>query len=89
MIFKNRRQDPPLMKRIKRVIKMVKPDQLDLSPATVLELLENCDREDIDVLEIDWEDNGETTKHISIKGIPIILSIKMSHLQHRVDLIGE
>lgn len=88
MIPKKRRPEPALMRRIKRVIHKIKPDQLDLSPATVLELLETCDREDIDVLEIDWEDNGETTKHISIEGIPIVLSIKLSHLQHRADLIG-
>ena len=81
------RKENKVTKRLKKVIKRLHPDEIKLSPATVIEILEeNEEREDIEVLELTLDDTGETSKHICLMGVPIILALKLSHHQKRLAL---
>ncbi len=78
MIAKRKKNDR-LVRKMRKVLDKIHPDELKLSPITVMEILEEAEEEEIEVLELEMEDDGEITKHICFKGIPVILSIKFSH----------
>ncbi len=76
-----------LVRKLRRVLKKTNPEELKLSPTTVMEILEEADPEEIEVVELEMEDDGEVTKHISFNGVPIILCIKPSHRQQRLAYV--
>jgi len=80
----SKRKNDKLVRKLRRVLNKVHPDELKLSPITVLEIMDEAEEEEIEVVELEMEDDGEITKHICFKGIPIILCIKYSH--HRRGL---
>ena len=81
------KKENKVTKRLKKVIKRLHPDEIKLSPLTVIEILEeNEEREDIEVVELTLDDTGETTKHICLLGVPIILALKFSHHQKRLAM---
>ena len=81
------KKNKKVTKKLKKVINKTHPDEIKLSPATVVEVLEeNEEREDIEVVELTLDDTGETTKHICFMGVPIILALKLSHHQKRLAM---
>jgi hypothetical protein len=81
------KKDKKVTRKLKKVIKKTHPDEIKLSPATVVEILEeNEEREDIEVVELTLDDTGETSKHICLMGVPIILALKLSHHQRRLAM---
>ena len=85
MITKKIKNDR-LVRKLRRVLGMTHPDELKLSPITVMEILEEAEEEEIEVVELEMEDDGEVTKHICFKGVPIILCVKLSHHQRKLAL---
>jgi hypothetical protein len=75
-----------LVEGLRKVLSKKKPKRIKLSPDTIMEILENADPSEIGIIEMDMNDSGEISKYISFNGVPMILSIKMSHRQHRVAL---
>ncbi|MFW3146686.1 MAG: hypothetical protein ACMUIE_07745 [Thermoplasmatota archaeon] len=82
------KKEDRVVKKLRRVIKMTNPEKLKLSPETARRILRNADPEEIEVVELDGEDETKT-KHIAFRGVPIYLCIKLSHRQHRLNMIGE
>jgi hypothetical protein len=81
------KKEKKVTRRLRKVIKKIKPEEMKLSPSTVLEILEeDSEREDVEVVELTLDDTGETTKHICFMGVPIILALKLSHNQRRIDM---
>ena len=78
MITKKKKNDR-LVRKLRKVLDKVQPDELKLSPITVMEMIEEAEEKEIEVLELEMEDDGEISKHICFKGIPVILCIKFSH----------
>ena len=85
MITKKSKKDK-LVRKLRRVLDKVHPDELKLSPITVMEILEGAEEEEIEVVELEMEDDGEVTKHICFKGVPIILCLKLSHHQKKLSM---
>ncbi|MBN1390679.1 MAG: hypothetical protein JXA22_08575 [Candidatus Thermoplasmatota archaeon] len=83
MITRNKKSDK-LVRKLRRVLDKVHPDELKLSPITVMEIMEEAEDREIDVVELEMEDDGEVTKHICFKGVPIILCVKLSHHQRKL-----
>ena len=83
MIARKKKNDK-LVRKMRRVLDRVHPDELKLSPITVMEIMDEAEEEEIEVVELEMEDGGEVTKHITFNGIPIILCIKPSHMQQRI-----
>jgi hypothetical protein len=82
------KRERKLTKKLRKVINKVHPDEMKLSPATVYEILEEDEeRDDVQVVELTLDETGETTKHISFMGVPIILAIKPSHHQKRLAFV--
>ena len=79
-----KKKSDKLVRKLRKVLDKVQPDELKLSPITVMEIMEEADDEEIEVVELEMEDDGEVTKHICFKGVPIILAIKFSHHQRKL-----
>jgi len=86
MIAKRKKSDK-LVRKLRRVLDKIHPDELKLSPITVMEMMEEAEEEEIEVVELEMEDDGEVTKHICFKGVPIILCIKFSHHQRKLSFV--
>ena len=86
MITKKKKSDK-LVRKLRRVLDKVHPDELKLSPITVMEIMDEAEEEEIEVVELEMEDDGEVTKHICFKGVPIILCIKFSHHQRKLAFV--
>ena len=56
---------------------------MKLSPGTVMELMKISRPGEVEVVELGKE---KKTKHIAFNGTPIILSLKLSHNQHRITM---
>lgn len=74
-----------LVPSIRKVIATTNPQKLKLSPDTVMDLMRNAGPGELDVVEMGTENKS---KHISFNGVPIILSLKLSHHQRRM-MMGE
>ena len=84
------KKDKKVTKRLRKLISKIHPEEMKLSPSTVMEILdEDQERDDVEVVELTLDDTGETTKHICFMGVPIILALKLSHNQKRIDMVGE
>jgi hypothetical protein len=81
------KKEKKVTRKLRKIINKKHPNEIKLSPTTVIEVLEeNEEREDIEVVELTLDDTGETTKHICFMGVPIILALKLSHHQKRLAL---
>lgn len=80
----NSRSDGRMVSGLRKVLTTTNPNRLKLSPETVMGLMRGAGPGEVDVVELGKERN----KHISFNGVPIILSLKLSHRQRRM-MMGE
>ncbi len=74
-----------LVPGLRKVVATTNPQKLKLSPDTVMDLIRRAGPGEVDVVEMGMD---KKSKHISFNGVPIILSLKLSHHQRRM-MMGE
>jgi len=79
------RSEGRMVAGLRNVVMATNPQKLKLSPDTVLDLMRSAGPGEVEVVEMGMENKS---KHISFKGVPIILSLKLSHHQRRM-MMGE
>ena len=72
---------------LRKVVKSAHPKRLNLSPLTAVEVLSSADPKEVEIVEMEDEMNGERVKHISFRGVPIYLSVKLSHHMQNMALV--
>ena len=70
---------------LRKVLVSTNPNRLKLSPETVMDLMRSAGPGEVDIVELGKENKS---KHIAFNGVPIILSLKLSHRQRRM-MMGE
>ena len=74
-----------MVEGLRKVLSSTNPRRLKLSPETVREIMRSAQPGEVDVMELG---EGKKSKHISFNGVPIILTLKLSHHQRRM-MMGE
>ncbi len=82
-----RREQRRTVRVLRKVLMCSHPKKLKLSPLTAVEVLRSADPEELEIVDIKNDGKDGSVKHILFRGVPIYLSIKLSHYMQNMALI--
>jgi len=82
-----RREQRRTVRVLRKVLMCSHPKKLKLSPLTAAEILMSADPHELKVVDIKDGTNDASVKHISFRGVPIYLSVKLSHNMQNMVLL--
>lgn len=82
-----RREQRRTVRVLRKVLMCSHPKKLKLSPLTAVEVLRSADPEELEIVDIKNDGKEGSVKHISFRGVPIYLSVKLSHHMQNMALV--